>query len=84
VLLFLGILFNTVLGLSFSLMAITRMNAAEAYSIFSLVPVTVILVSVIMYKKSIYLQSWFYSILAIAGVILLVWRDTLIKIFERI
>ncbi|MEP7317702.1 MAG: DMT family transporter [Panacibacter sp.] len=80
-LLFFGILFNTVLGLSFSLMAITQMNAAEAYTIFSLVPVTVILVSVFVYKKNISLRSWFYSILAIAGVILLVWRDSLIKLF---
>ena len=81
VLLFLGILFNTVLGLSFSLMAITHMNAAEAYSIFSLVPVSVIFVSVILYKKRLSLQSWIYSALAIAGVIVLVWRDVLIKRF---
>lgn len=82
-LLFWVILFNTVLGLSFSLMAITRMNAAEAYTIFSLVPVTVILVSVIVYKKKISLQSWFYSILAIAGVMLLVWRDVITKNIMR-
>jgi drug/metabolite transporter (DMT)-like permease len=78
-LLFWGILFGAVLGLSFSLMAITNMNAATAYTIFSLLPVTVILVSVILYKKKIPPVSWLYSILAVTGVIVLLWRDTLIK-----
>jgi len=80
-LLFIGILFSTVLGLSFSLLAITRMNAAAAYTIFSLLPVSVILVSVILYKKKMTLQSWLYSILAIAGVTALLWRDNLIRYF---
>jgi drug/metabolite transporter (DMT)-like permease len=81
VLLFFTILFGAVLGLSFSLIAITRMNAASAYTIFSMLPVSVILVSVILYKKKISMQSWLYSILAIAGVMLLVWRDIIIKYF---
>jgi drug/metabolite transporter (DMT)-like permease len=80
-LLFFGILFGTVLGLSFSLMAITRMNAAVAYSLFSLVPVSVILVSVILYKKKITWQSCLYSILAIGGIIVLLWRDSLVRYF---
>jgi drug/metabolite transporter (DMT)-like permease len=81
ILLFFTILFGSLLGLSFSLIAITRMNAASAYTIFSMLPVSVILVSVIVYKKKISMQSWFYSILAIAGVIILVWRDIVIKYF---
>jgi len=80
-LLFCTILFGVVLGLSFSLIAITRMNAAVAYTIFAMLPVTVILVSIIVYKKKITLQSWLYSILAITGVIILVWRDVLIHSF---
>lgn len=79
VLLFFTILFGAVLGLSFSLIAITRMNAATAYTIFAMLPVSVILVSVIFYKKRITPKSWFYSILAIAGVLILVWRDYLIR-----
>jgi drug/metabolite transporter (DMT)-like permease len=80
-LLFLGILFGAVLGLSFSLIAIMRMNAAAAYTIFSLLPVSVILVSVVVYKKKITLLSWLYSLLAIAGAMILVWRDVLIRYF---
>ncbi|MEO6453173.1 MAG: DMT family transporter [Ginsengibacter sp.] len=80
-LLFFIILFGAVLGLSFSLIAISKMNAAAAYTIFALLPVSVILVSVIAFKKKITLQSWLYSILAIAGVIILLWRDELIKYF---
>lgn len=80
-LLFATILFGAVLGLSFSLIAITKMNAAVAYTIFSLLPVSVILVSVIFFKKKISGISWLYSLLALAGVMLLVWRDDLIKYF---
>ncbi|HMK02595.1 MAG TPA: DMT family transporter [Ferruginibacter sp.] len=80
-LMFNGILFGAVLGLSFALIAITRMNAAAAYTIFSLLPVSVILVSVIIYKKKISPLSWLYSLLAIAGVIILVWRDELTRYF---
>jgi drug/metabolite transporter (DMT)-like permease len=81
VLLFLTILFGAVLGLSFSLMAIARMNAAVAYTIFAMLPVSVIAVNVIVYKKKIILKSWLYSILAIIGVIILVWRDWLVEYF---
>jgi drug/metabolite transporter (DMT)-like permease len=77
-LLFLVILFGAVLGLSFSLVAITRMNAAAAYTIFSLLPVSIILVSVFIYKKKMTLKSWLYSLLAVTGVLILVWRDQLI------
>ena len=79
ILLFLTILFGAVLGLSFSLIAITRMNAAAAYTIFSMLPVTIIVVSVIFYKKKITLKSWCYSILAVTGVLILVWREQLIR-----
>jgi drug/metabolite transporter (DMT)-like permease len=58
------------------------MNAAVAYTIFSLLPVSVILVSVIFYKKKITLQSWLYSLLAVGGVMLLVWSEPLIKYFS--
>lgn len=81
-LLFWGILFGAVLGLSFSLIAITLMNAAVAYTIFSLLPVSVIIVSVIFYKKKISMLSWLYSLLAVLGVLLLVWRDELLNLFS--
>jgi drug/metabolite transporter (DMT)-like permease len=74
-LLLVTILFGAVLGLSFSLMAIARMNAAVAYTIFAMLPVSVILVNVLFYKKKIPLKSWLYSIAALIGVIILVWRD---------
>lgn len=82
-LLFAAILFGAVLGLSFSLIAITNMNAAAAYTIFSLLPVSVILVSVIFFKKKISMLSCLYSMLAIAGVILLIWRDDIMRYLQR-
>jgi drug/metabolite transporter (DMT)-like permease len=75
------VLFGAVLGLSFSLIAIIRINAAVAYTIFSMLPVTVILVSVIFYKKRMTMKSWIFSIFAVSGVIILVWRNVLIRYF---
>ncbi len=84
VLLFLGILFGTVLGLSFSLIAIADMNTAMADTIVSLVPIAVLVISVVVYKKKISVQSWLYSILAVAGVMVMVWSKILIKYFSAI
>ena len=81
-LLFTGILFGAVLGLSFSLIAITKMNAAAAYTIFSLLPVSVSLASVVFLKKKISMLSWLYSMVAVAGVVLLVWRVEVIIFFS--
>jgi drug/metabolite transporter (DMT)-like permease len=78
-LLFVVILFGAVLGLSFSLIAITRINAAVAYTIFSMLPVTIILVTVLFYNNRMTLQSWIYSVLAVSGVLILVWRNSLIQ-----
>jgi drug/metabolite transporter (DMT)-like permease len=80
-LLLISILFGAVLGLSFSLIAITQMNAAVAYTIFAMLPVSVVAVNVIFYKKKITAKSWLYSIIAVMGVIVLVWRDRLIEYF---
>lgn len=77
ILLFWGIVFGVILGLSLSLVAITRLEVAVAYTIFSVVPLTVILASVIFFRKKIPWQSWIYSLMAIAGVIVLVWKDWL-------
>ena len=80
-LLLITIVFGAVLGLSFSLMAITKMNAAVAYTIFAMLPVSVIAVTVIFYQKKISLKSWGYSIAAIVGVVVLVWRERLVGYF---
>ena len=74
-LLFVGILFGAVLGLSFSLMAITRINTAVAFTIFALLPVSIMLVSAIMYQKKITGKSCLYSLLAVTGAMILIWRD---------
>ncbi|MEP6712482.1 MAG: DMT family transporter [Ferruginibacter sp.] len=74
-LLFTGVLFGAIIGLSFSLMAITRMNTAVAFTIFALLPVSIMLVSVTMYGKKVTTKSYLYSLLAIAGVMLLIWRN---------
>lgn len=66
-----------ILGLSLSLVAITRLEVAIAYTIFSLVPLGVLLVSVLWYHKKIVWRSWIYCLMAIAGVMILIWRNTI-------
>ncbi len=77
VLLLLTILFGSMLGLSFSLVAITTLHATVAYSIFSMLPVTVMLVNIVFLKQKISGKSLLYSVSAIAGVLILIWRREL-------
>jgi len=76
-LLFTGVLFGAVIGLSFSLMAVTRLNTAVAFTVFALLPVSTMLVSILLFKKRVTPQSWLYSMLAVAGVMLLIWHNHL-------
>lgn len=76
-LILLNTFFYTVLGLSFSLMAITRMNVTTAVMIFNLTPVTVTIASLIFLKKKISLLSWTYSILAVIGALLVIYRGSI-------
>ncbi len=74
-LLFLGTLLGPVIGVTLSLYAIQQLEVAVAQTIFALLPLFVLPISLIVYKEKITLQSIFACLIALAGVLLLIWRN---------
>ena len=72
---FLGTLFGPVMGVTLSLFAIQKLEVAVAQTIFALLPLFVLPISLIVYKERITIQSVFACIMALAGVLLLIWRN---------
>lgn len=73
----LGIIFGPVLGVSFSLISIQYINVAVAQTIFALVPVMALLIAHFVYKEKITRHAMAGVLVAIAGVILLIWRTNI-------
>jgi drug/metabolite transporter (DMT)-like permease len=71
----LGTLLGPVAGVSFSLVAIQKMEVAVAQTIFALLPIFVLPINLLVYKEKITAQSVFACITAIFGVLLLIWRN---------
>lgn len=72
---FLGTLLGPVMGVTLSLFAIQKLEVAVAQTIFALLPLFVLPISLIVYKERITIQSVFACILALVGVLLLIWRN---------
>ena len=72
-----SVVFGTILGLSFSLVAITHLPVAVAYTIFALVPLLVMITEAIMGKSRIRQKQWLLALLATIGVCILLWRNQL-------
>lgn len=71
---FTGTIFGPLLGVSFALTAIQYIDVAVAQTIFGLVPVVAILISHIVYKEKITKYSFAGVLVAISGVVILIWR----------
>ncbi|MBC7382297.1 MAG: DMT family transporter [Bacteroidia bacterium] len=71
----LGTLFGPVIGVSFSLLSATHIEASVAQTLFSLLPVSVLLASVLFYKEKVLLRSYLAVLVSIIGVMILVWRN---------
>lgn len=76
-----GTIFGPVAGVSFSMYAVSLINASVAQTIFSLVPVFALPLSYVFYKEKITLQAFTGAAIAVTGVILLIWRERLISFF---
>jgi drug/metabolite transporter (DMT)-like permease len=72
---FLGTLLGPVMGVTLSLFAIQKLEVAVAQTIFALLPLFVLPISLIIYKERITSQSVFACLLALVGVLLLIWRN---------
>lgn len=72
---FLGTLLGPVMGVTLSLFAIQKLEVAVAQTIFALLPLFVLPISLIVYKERITIQSVFACFIALSGVLLLIWRN---------
>jgi drug/metabolite transporter (DMT)-like permease len=77
-----GTIFGPVIGVSLSMMAISLLSnkPSVAQTIFSLVPVMVLPLSYLFYKEKITLKSVLGALIAIAGVLILIWREEIIQL----
>ncbi|MEO6304831.1 MAG: DMT family transporter, partial [Bacteroidia bacterium] len=76
---FLGTLFGPVLGVSFSLLAIQHLPVATAQTIFALLPIVVLPINYFYYKEKITIQAIFACAIAVLGVFVLIWRETILQ-----
>ncbi|MGZ4159141.1 MAG: DMT family transporter [Bacteroidia bacterium] len=76
-----GTIFGPVIGVSLSMLTISLLQnkPSVAQTIFSLVPVVVLPLSYLFYKEKITLKSVLGALIAIAGVLILTWREEIIQ-----
>ena len=64
---FLGTLLGPVLGVTLSLFAIQKLEVAVAQTIFALLPLFVLPISLIVYKEKITIHSIFACVISLGG-----------------
>ncbi|MES2558964.1 MAG: DMT family transporter [Bacteroidota bacterium] len=77
-----GTLFGPVIGVSMSLYAASLIEVSLAQTIFSLLPISVILTAFILGKEKIEAKSLIAAVISVAGVFALVWREELLMMFR--
>lgn len=70
-----GTFLGPVAGVSLSLLAIQKMEVAVAQTIFAMLPIFVLPINLFVYREKITIQSVFACIVAILGVMILIWRN---------
>ena len=75
--LLLGTLFGPVIGVSLSLLAATHLPVGLAQTIFSLLPITVMLAAVLAKREQVNYTALVAPAICILGVLVLVWRNEL-------
>lgn len=72
-----GTIFGPVLGVTLSMFAISLTQVSVAQTIFSLLPVVVMFIGFLFLNEKITMRAWGGALLAITGVIILIWRDAI-------
>jgi drug/metabolite transporter (DMT)-like permease len=72
-----GTVFGPVIGVSLSMLAVSLLHnkPSVAQTIFSLVPIVALPLAWVFYRERITLKSMLGAVIAIAGVVVLIWRD---------
>lgn len=76
--LFVGTFFGPVCGVTLSLLAIQKMQVAAAQTIFALLPIFVLPLNYFYYKEKITIQAVLACLVAIVGVVTLIWRNEIL------
>jgi drug/metabolite transporter (DMT)-like permease len=76
-----GTIFGPVIGVSFSMYAVSIINASVAQTIFSLVPVCVLGLGFIFKGEKPSMSAVLGALVAIAGVVVLIWRNEIAAMF---
>jgi drug/metabolite transporter (DMT)-like permease len=71
------------MGVSMSLFAASNMDVSLAQTIFSFLPITVIVSAHFMGKEKIKLESIFAALLSLVGVFVLMWRVEIFQLVYR-
>ncbi|MBX7206074.1 MAG: DMT family transporter [Bacteroidia bacterium] len=77
----LGTLFGPVIGVSLSLYAASHVEVSLAQTILSLTPVMVLPLAALIYHTKITLHMWLGVLIAIMGVVVLIWRNEILHFF---
>jgi drug/metabolite transporter (DMT)-like permease len=77
----LGTIFGPFLGVCLSLYTISNLDVSVGQTIFSLMPVSALLISILFFREKVTWQSLMGVVIAIAGVFILIWRARLHEIF---
>lgn len=72
---------SPVIGVSLSLYAAKLINVSIAQTLFSMVPVFILPASWLLYREKITFQAFLGAVVAVAGVLILVWRNELNALF---
>lgn len=77
-----GTIFGPVIGVSLSMLSISLLHdkPSVAQTIFSLVPIFALPLAYLFYREKITGQSLLGALIAITGVILLIWREALLQL----
>ncbi|MBK9798513.1 MAG: EamA family transporter [Bacteroidetes bacterium] len=62
--------------------AVSLINVSVAQTLFSLVPVMVLPLAIIFYHEKISFKSAIGAVVAISGVVILIWRNELMALFS--
>lgn len=75
-----GTVFGPVIGVSLSMYSVSLIKVSVAQTIFSLVPVVILPLGYLFYREKISPKSILGALIAISGVVVLIWRDQIAQI----
>ncbi|MBL0048335.1 MAG: DMT family transporter [Bacteroidetes bacterium] len=78
-----GTIFGPTLGVVLSMYAVSLINVSVAQTIFSMVPVIVLPLGYVFYREKITLKSTLGALVAISGVVILIWRNVIETAISR-